>query len=61
MEIVPKQGNWEEFKIKLGKKYPQLKESDLNFSEGMKKNMMRMIEYKLGMTKQELRKIIAEL
>ena len=51
----------EELKDKLKSKFPQLTESDLSVSETSDSCMMRMIEYKLRMTKKELRDVIAEL
>jgi uncharacterized protein YjbJ (UPF0337 family) len=61
MELIQKQSNWEEFKINLRLKYPQLTDSDTDFNEGMKRKMMQRIEYKLGLTKQQLKERIAEL
>ena len=48
-------------KTMLRKKYPQLTEKDLQHNEGMEEGMLRMVEYKLGKTKQEMQKIIAGL
>ena len=53
--------NWDELKTKLKEKYPQLSETDLQHENGMEKNMLRMVEYKLQKTKQEMHKIILEL
>lgn len=53
--------NWDEIKAKLRIKYPQLIESDFQQNKGMEKNMLRMVEYKLGKTSQEMQKIIAKL
>ncbi len=50
-----------ELKTKLKMKYPQLTEADLQYSEGMDEKMLRMVEYKLGKTKQEMQIIISEL
>jgi hypothetical protein len=61
MEYVFNKENWNELKIKLMKAYPQLTNSDLEHKEGMEQGMLRMVEYKLHMTKQELKEIIAEL
>ena len=46
---------------RLKRKYPQLTESDLQYTEGMDEKMLRMVEYKLGKTRQEMQKIISEL
>jgi hypothetical protein len=59
MDIVLNHGNWEELKNKLKKEYPQLTESDLQHQKGMEESMLRMVEYKLRKTKEEMRDIIA--
>jgi uncharacterized protein YqjF (DUF2071 family) len=59
MDVVLNQGNWEVLKEKLRKEYPQLTETDLQHEEGMEENMLRMVEYKLQKTKDEMRDIIA--
>ncbi len=50
-----------DLKTKLKIKYPQLTEKDLHHKEGLEEKMFRMVEYKLGMTKREMKKIIAAL
>ena len=50
-----------ELKTKLRKKYPQLSETDLQHKEGREEGMLRMVEYKLGKTKQEMQEIIERL
>jgi uncharacterized protein YjbJ (UPF0337 family) len=59
MELVLNKGNWEELKTKLRKNYPQLTDTDMVHEEGMEESMLRMIEYKLGKTKEEMKEIIA--
>jgi hypothetical protein len=54
------QSNINKLKALLKKRYPQLTETDLQHEEGLENNMLRMVEYKLGKTKEELHKIIAE-
>jgi hypothetical protein len=61
MELTLIQVNWEALTNKLRKKYPQLTETDLQFEEGMEENMLRMVEYKLRKTKNEMQKVIAEI
>ncbi|MFH2143061.1 MAG: general stress protein CsbD [Bacteroidota bacterium] len=61
MILVLQKTNWEEFAIKLRTKYPQLTEKDLQHEDGMEESLLRIIEYKLRLTKKELRKIIEEL
>jgi len=51
----------DELKNKLRNKFPQLTETDLSSTEGNENKMMRMVEYKLGKTKKEMKKIMAEL
>jgi hypothetical protein len=52
---------WEDKKEKLLKKYENLTERDLNFDEGKEKEMIEILGYKLGKTKQELLNIIITL
>jgi hypothetical protein len=54
-------GYWDELKVKLKMKYPQLKPSDFQHKYGEEEWMMRSIEYKLRKSKEEMRKIIAGL
>jgi len=61
MDLIINPGNVDELKTRLRNKYPQLTESDLQHKEGKEENMLRIIEYKLRMTKLEMREIIAEL
>jgi uncharacterized protein YjbJ (UPF0337 family) len=53
--------NWDEQKIKLKAKYPNLSESDLHFESGNKDKMYHKIQTKLGKSSDELAKIISEL
>jgi hypothetical protein len=50
-----------ETKEKLKQKYPIITDEDLHFREGKEKEMMEMLGYKLGLSKEELRAIIAML
>jgi hypothetical protein len=61
MELILKWANWDELKSKLRRKYPQLTPSDLQYNEGTEESMLRMVEYKLRKTKQEMKKIIEEI
>ena len=54
-------GYWNELKIKLKKKYPQLQPSDFQHRNGEEESMLRIIEYKLRRSKEEMRKIIEGL
>lgn len=52
---------WNIKKEKLKQKYENLTDKDLCFSEGKEQEMIEMLGYKLGKTKQELLNIIVEL
>jgi len=52
---------WGELQHRLRTKYPHLTDTDLNIQEGKEHKMLRMVEYKLGKTKHEMRKIIESL
>jgi hypothetical protein len=54
-------GFWNGKKGKLRDKFPIINEMDVSFNEGKEKEMMEMLEYKLGKTKEELRSIITAL
>ena len=54
-------GFWNERKEKLRQKYPTITDEDVNFYEGKEKEMIELLEYKLGKTKEELRNIIITL
>jgi hypothetical protein len=61
MELIMQQKNWDELVNNLRKKYPQLTEADLQHKKGKEEVMLRMLEYKLRKTKQEMRDVIAGL
>jgi hypothetical protein len=52
---------WDQTKEKLKEKWPVITEEDLRFQEGKEREMMEMLGYKLGKTKEELLYIIAKL
>lgn len=54
-------GYWNEKKEKLKQKYASITDQDLIFYEGKEKEMIEMLEYKLGVSKLELAKIIEAL
>jgi uncharacterized protein YjbJ (UPF0337 family) len=54
-------GFWNEKKVKLKQKYPAITNDDLHFDEGKEKEMIELLGYKLGKTKDELRHIISAL
>jgi uncharacterized protein YjbJ (UPF0337 family) len=54
-------GTWNEQKGKLKQKFAILTDNDLMFSEGKKEEMYGRLQIKLGKSKEELHKLIAEL
>jgi hypothetical protein len=60
MELQIVKGSWEQLTNKLKKEYPQLTERDLEYKENEEEEMLRMIEYKLGKTREEMRELINE-
>jgi len=52
---------WRELQIRLKMKYPELTDADLEYQEPLQQDMLRMVEYKLGKTKEEMKEIIAGL
>jgi uncharacterized protein YjbJ (UPF0337 family) len=61
MNTTEAKGNWNEQKGKLKQKFATLTDNDLMFEEGKKEEMLGKLQIKLGKTKEELHKIIAEL
>ncbi len=61
MNTTELNGNWEEQKGKLKQKFAMLTDNDLLLLEGKKDEMLGKLQVKLGKTKEELQKIIAEL
>ena len=58
MEI---KGNWNEKKGKLKQKFAMLTDNDLMLLDGKHDEMYGRLQIKLGKTKEEIMKIIAEL
>jgi hypothetical protein len=54
-------GYWNVKKVKLRQKYPFLTEEDLQFREGKEKEMIELLGYKIGLTKQSLLEVIVSL
>lgn len=54
-------GYWNVKKEKLRTKYPYLNESDLRFSLGKEQEMIEMLGYKMGLSKQALLDIIVSI
>ena len=61
MNTTGMKGNWDAQKGKLKQKFAILTDNDLMFAEGKKEEMLGKLQIKLGKTKEELHKIIAEL
>ena len=58
---INENGYWNGKKEKLKRKYEILTDSDLCFNEGKEKEMIEMLGFKLGKTKQELLNIIVAI
>jgi uncharacterized protein YjbJ (UPF0337 family) len=61
MNTTEVKGNWNEQKGKLKMKFAYLTDNDLMFEEGKQEEMFGKLQIKLGKTKDELRKLIADL
>ena len=54
-------GYWDKKKEKLKRKFPIITDEDLSYNEGKEKEMIEMLGYKLGKSKQELLYIISDI
>lgn len=54
-------GSWIETKGKLKQKFAILTDSDMLFQESKKDEMLGRLQIRLGKTKEEIKKIIADL
>ena len=61
MNTTEAKGNWEKQKGKLKQKFAILTDDDLMFAEGKKEEMMGKLQIKLGKSKEELHKFLADL
>lgn len=61
MNTTEIKGNWNELKGKLKQKYADLTDDYLLYAEGKEDEVLGKLEQKLGKSKDEVRKIIAEL
>jgi uncharacterized protein YjbJ (UPF0337 family) len=59
--ITELKGNWNETKGKLKQKFAMLTDSDVLFVEGKQDEMLGRLQIRLGKTREEVKKIIAEL
>jgi uncharacterized protein YjbJ (UPF0337 family) len=61
MDTTEANGNWNELKGKLKQRFANLTDDDLLFEEGRKEESFGKLQAKLGKTKEELHRIIAEM
>ncbi len=61
MNTTEVSGNWNKTKGRLKQKFAELTDNDLMFADGKKDEMIGRLQIKLGKTKEEMQKIIAEL
>ena len=61
MNTTEIKGNWEVQKGKLKQQFATLTDNDLMFIDGKKEEMLGKLQIKLGKTKEELHKILADL
>ncbi len=61
MNSTELKGNWNEQKGKLKNAYATLTDNDLMYENGKREEMLGRLQVKLGKTKEEITKIIAEL
>ena len=54
-------GTWNEIKGKLKQKYGDLTDDDLTFAEGKEEELLGRLQKKMGRTKEEIRKEVADL
>ena len=54
-------GNWNELKGKLKQKYGNLTDDDLMYSEGREDEMLGKLQKKLGKSKDEINRLLADL
>lgn len=58
---LDKLGYWDKKKEKLKIKFPSITDEDLRYNEGKEKEMIEILGYKLGKSKQELLTIIVAI
>ena len=61
MTKLEMKGTWNETKGRLKQKYAGLTDDDLLFEEGKEDELLGRLQKKVGVTKEDLRKAIAEL
>ena len=53
--------NWQEIRKNLKEKFVKLTENDLLFAENQKNEMIKRLQLKYGLSKEEIQKIISNL
>jgi len=61
MNATELKGNWNEFKGKLKQQFADLTDDDMLYEEGKDDELYGRLQKKLGKTKDEVKKIIADL
>lgn len=61
MNTTEIKGNWNELKGKMKQKFADLTDDDLLYEEGKEDELYGRLQQKLGKTKDEVKKFIAEL
>ena len=61
MNSTVMKGNWNELKGKLKQKFGTLTDDDLIFTEGKEDEMLGRLQVKLGKSKDDVRRLIADL
>lgn len=61
MNTTTLKGRWQELKGKLKQQYGQLTDDDLMYEEGKDDELIGKLQTRLGKTKDEITKILAEL
>ncbi len=61
MNTLRFKGTWNETKGKLKQRYGELTDDDLAFTEGKEDELIGRLQKRLGETKDNIRKIIADL
>ncbi len=61
MNTLSMKGNWKEVSGKLKQQFANLTDDDLLYKEGKEEELLGRLEKKLGKTKEDLGKLIANL
>lgn len=61
MNTTEMKGNWNELKGKIKQKFADLTDDDLLYEDGKEDELYGRLQKKLGKTKDEVKKFIAEL